>query len=479
MSEEGALALALAATLPIPESPWHNQPRMSAWAQAAISFARKSSHADGSCDDYYPYERAYGAAVFSLHALAHAAELVGCSVEDREFLERRARWIAKHDESGTLANHHAIAAAALAATAALCNSAELHAAAQRKVDEVLALQHAEGWFTEYDGCDPGYTTVTVDHLARCWQRSGDARVLAALERACNFLESVQHPDGTFGGEYGARNTHHVVTHGFELLAPRIPAARRIADRVLQALDAGLVPTNDDDRLVFHTLAPLLWSWRDFHERTPRVEPFPVARTHLSDAGFIVWRTGTRTLVAGLRKGGPFRVYEGTTLRHNDSGVTLVQEDGTVLVSSLRHDAAIRADADTAECSTQFAAARREKLTPMKSVVLRAFMLGPGRFCRGLVRRLLQRRVVSAHGTSAFRLRRTFRVEGAGFVVRDEISAVADAPAVKSAWCSVGQTSHYTAAAQPWSPAWLLPWTELHGAPAELAAGKTFVFERSC
>ena len=35
--------------------------------QAAISFMVKSSHADGTCDDYFPYERAMGALVFSLY----------------------------------------------------------------------------------------------------------------------------------------------------------------------------------------------------------------------------------------------------------------------------------------------------------------------------------------------------------------------------------------------------------------------------
>lgn len=475
MSEEGALALALAATLPIPGSPWHQQARMLEWARAAIAFARRKSHADGSCDDYYPFERALGAAVFSLHALALAAELVGCTDEDRAFLARRARWVAAHGESGTLANHHAIAAAALAVAADVCVLPELRAAAQRKAAEVLALQHAEGWFTEYDGCDPGYTTVTVGFLAAYWKRTADASVLPALVRACDFLESVQQPDGTFGGEHGARNAHHLNPHGFELLAAQVPAARRIADRVLLACATGAVAENDDDRLVVHTPGPLLLAWRDFHERRVQAEALPLGQKYFSGAGFLVWRIQDKSLIAGLHKGGGFRVHVRNQLVANDSGVALVAQSGEVLVSHLRHDAQVSDDG--AACLTTFAPVRREKLTPLKSALLRLFMLGPGRCARNMVRKILQRRVVATRGASPFTLQRSFRIEGADFVVRDVLRAANGAPALRSAACSVGQTSHYTAAAQPWSSAWLLPWTDLPDAPAALNAGRDHSFER--
>lgn len=460
MSEEGALTLALAATLPIADNPWHGQDKLRAWARAALRFARTSAHADGSCDDYYPQERALGAAAFSLHALALSAELVGHDSDDRAFLARRARWLASHDESGQLSNHHAITAAALLITAEVCGAADLRDAAAQKVAALLATQHAEGWFPEYDGCDPGYTTVTVDFLARYWQRQPDAKLLLALERATEFLEHIQHPDGTFGGEYGARNTHHTHTHGFEILAPHLPAARRIADRVLAGLSANAFAVNDDDRLVFHHPPSWLLAWRDFHERSIEPVAVPPGRHWFQGAGLLVDRSGQRTFLAGLKKGGPFRIWKGMDLIANDSGVSLQCADGQTFTSHLAHDANVHVGDREAVCQAQFRPPRRELLTPGRNLLLRGFLYGPGRIMRGFVRRVLQRRVVDAAGASPFQLERRFMLGSEDIVVHDRVLAAPSAPVIREALATVGQTSNYTAAAQPWSSAWLLPETPM-------------------
>ncbi len=460
MSEEGALTLALAATLPIPGSPWHGEARLLEWVRAALRYARTSAHADGSCDDYHPFERALGAAAFSLHALALSAEIAGHDAADRTFLVRRAHWLAQHEESGQLSNHHAITATALLITAEVCGADELRTAAATKLDALLATQHAEGWFPEYDGCDPGYTTVTVDFLARYWQRRPDQKLLAALTRATVFLEKVQHPDGTFGGEYGARNTHHTHTHGFEILAPHIPAARRVADRVLAGLALDAFAVNDDDRLVFHHPPSWLLAWRDFHPRAVAPATLPQGRHWFPGAGFLVERSGTRTFIAGLKKGGSFRIWKEGTLVANDSGVALTCANGQRFTSHLAHDAEVRVSGDEATSIARCRPPRRELLTPGRNLLLRGFLYGPGRFLRGFVRRVLQRRVVNAHGASPFRLERQFHLSPATITVRDRVLAQPSAPRLKQAFASVGQTSNYTAAAQPWSRAWLLPWTPL-------------------
>ena len=68
MYQEGVLPLALVATTRLPGNRWYGQPRVRELAVAALRFAARSSHRDGSCDDYYPFERALGAAAFSLAA---------------------------------------------------------------------------------------------------------------------------------------------------------------------------------------------------------------------------------------------------------------------------------------------------------------------------------------------------------------------------------------------------------------------------
>ena len=75
MSQEFVLPLALAWALPIPGNPYYQAPAIRDWVAAGIRFAAGSAHRDGSCDDYYPFERASGAAAFSLYACLEAIRL--------------------------------------------------------------------------------------------------------------------------------------------------------------------------------------------------------------------------------------------------------------------------------------------------------------------------------------------------------------------------------------------------------------------
>src|SRR6186997_2664589 len=61
MYQEGVLPLALAYTHDLPGNRWHAEPRLRELAIAALRFSARYAHRDGSCDDYYPYERALGA----------------------------------------------------------------------------------------------------------------------------------------------------------------------------------------------------------------------------------------------------------------------------------------------------------------------------------------------------------------------------------------------------------------------------------
>lgn len=472
MSQEFCLPLALVWKHDFPGSTWKDEPRLKEWVLASVDFARRSAHKDASCDDYYPYERALGAVVFSLYAMSEALRIVGCDdPERRAFLVERADWTLANDESGVLTNHHAIAAAALQSVGQLTGEQRFLDGAREKAREVLGHQHEEGWYREYEGFDPGYQTVTIDFLARYWKASGDDTVLPSLERAVRLLERVQLPDGLFGGEYAARNTWHTQPHGFEILAERMPAAARVADRYLMALAAGLRACNDDDRLLAHHVYPCLLAWLDHAVRTEETPAAPPAeRTTWNACGFHVDRREDRFLVTGLSKGAPFRAYRGKTPVANDSGPTLALEDGTVLVAHLSLDRSFEVREDEVSVSGAFQPAKTELMTPVKGVVLRGVMLSFGRWFRTAVRKLLQRRLILGAEDAPFRFERRIRAKDDHWVVTDRITRTGSGgPRVKAAWLGVGQTSIYIAASQPWERGWLLPWTDLADRIHELDA----------
>ena len=83
------------------------------------------------------------------------------------------------------------------------------------------------WPLEYDGFDPGYETLGIQYLARYWEKTRDARVLASLRRAVAFFAHAVHPDGSVGGAYGSRHTRLYFPAGFEILAGEIPEAASV------------------------------------------------------------------------------------------------------------------------------------------------------------------------------------------------------------------------------------------------------------
>ena len=103
MYQEAVYPLALVYGRRLPGNRWYGEPRLRELAIAGMRFAARNCHADTSCDDYYPYERALGAAVFSLVACASAYRELRLEDEElRGWLVRRARWVVDNDEFGIL-----------------------------------------------------------------------------------------------------------------------------------------------------------------------------------------------------------------------------------------------------------------------------------------------------------------------------------------------------------------------------------------
>ncbi|MGQ9655939.1 MAG: hypothetical protein ACUVXD_17925, partial [Thermodesulfobacteriota bacterium] len=201
MYQEFVLPVALCFLHSVPGGEqFHNQPRLRELILAGIRYAAASSHRDGSCDDYFPYERALGAAAFSLYAATESYLLLGLSEEDIvSFFQKRGRWLMAHQESGRLSNHHALVVLALYNVYLITGEHTYRKGAQKRLDLLLEWQTEEGWFPEYEGCDPGYLTATVDFLAKYFKKSSDERVLEPLKAALLFASQVVHPDRSSGG----------------------------------------------------------------------------------------------------------------------------------------------------------------------------------------------------------------------------------------------------------------------------------------
>jgi hypothetical protein len=434
MSQEFVLPLALVYAKEYPGNRFHGVARIRELAEAAIRYMIPSSHRDGTCDDYFPYERAMGALVFSLYAASEAYQLL--DMRDEQVVDlflKRVRHLERENETGQLANHQAFAALAAHNVYLITGDECCKRVANDRVELTLRWQNqAEGWFKEYEGADPGYHTCTIDFLAKLQQKRGDTALLAPLKKAVDFAWYFMHPDGSYGGEYGSRNTYHFYPHGFELMAPHAEKAGQIADAFLRGVDGDKRYHNDDDRMTAHYVYDFLQAYEDYHE--PRPRPINESRRKpttvwMPDARVLVsWNgheaTGPgRYTIANLSKGGVLKIFDAQGPIASDTGLIGELSDGCIVVSHLvQHDAYVTADLERGVFSVEAdLCKRRGNLpTPFKVIVFRMLLLAIGRFSANLTRSLLQKILITGKPKTEYRFKRTLRLEDDRVIVTDYI-----------------------------------------------------------
>jgi hypothetical protein len=478
MAQEFVWPLALCHALDLPENPFRKSDTIAEWVRAGILYAARSAHPDGSCDDYFPYEKAGGAAAFSLLACVESAALLGIDDPDiREFFTRRTDWLAGHHESGRLTNHQALIVLCIDRVSALLGTTRWSGARETRLQRVLEWQSPEGWFQEYEGCDPGYHTLTISLLAQIYENSPTVALRTALERAVRLAAEFVHPDGSFGGEYASRNTYNFFPHGFEVFGRHFPEALHINNNTLRGLSAGLGPCHGDDHIVGHHTWNYLLAWRDFVEQRPAPAQLPLAgRRVFPLAGLLVEHRASTSLYVALNKGGAFRFFRDGACVASDTGVSLRTAAGKIAVCHLVGDYTPRVEKDSIVVSGTMGWAKMKGMTPLRLIALRVLMLGGGRLFPNLVRKLLQRVLITGKSTAPFRFRREIAFENSVLVVRDRVEADDWAP-VEAAAIGCDQTSIYVVMSRTFQHAQLLPWVDLTSGLRRLVAGQALEIER--
>ena len=479
MAQEFVLPLALAYSIDIPGNPYYQQASIKEWVEVGILYAATNAHSDGSCDDYFPFERAGGAAAFSLLACLDAYKIVGLENPTAlAFFEKRADWLAGHQESGRLSNHQALIALCLELTGQALGLDRWNKRAADRLSQVLSWQTEEGWFWEYEGCDPGYLTLTISILARIDQINPSSELTKALAEAVAFAAHFIHPDGSFGGEYGSRNTYNFFPHGFELVGRLIPEALAINDLFLKGLREGRGPCYADDHIIGHHTWNYLLAWQDFVPDRPEAPDIEQGRTYFPIAKLLVERRGDTTLYAALNKGGVFKAFCGDTQVCSDTQFS-VQTKGMPVRNAVGHlvdeySANIGEDAITVEGSLGWA--KQTRMTTVNLIGLRGVMYTVGRFSPNLIRRLLQRMLITGKKMAPYTFKRSFVWKGDALTVEDELNAETWKN-VAGAALGVDQTSIYVVMSRTFQAAQMQPWQDLTSEVQNLKTGEPLKLSR--
>lgn len=480
MSQEFVLPLALAYSTDVAENPFYHQPILRQWVEAGIRYAAQSTHPDGSCDDYFPFERAGGAAAFSL--LACVESYIQLKLYDPAmlaFFTKRADWLAHHQESGRLTNHQALIVLCLARLARLLNTDRWDKARAQRLEQVFSWQNEEGWFQEYEGCDPGYHTLTIACLARIYQLNPDQRLKDSLIKAVELASHFVHPDGSFGGEYTSRNTYNFFPHGFELIGRWLPEALAINDRFLIGLANGKAPCYADDHIIGHHTWNYLLAWQDFVADRPPLPRRSEGRIWLKQARVLIDRRQDTELYLALNKGGVFKLFRKGQLVASDTQFSLQVRQGNKVKNAVGHlvsDYTVDVAPDEILIRGQLGWAKQKQMTPVNLMILRVVMLSIGRFYPNLIRKLLQKVLIVGKSDAPFQFIRQLRWQEGRWYATDTLRANGWQDVV-SAGIGGDQTSIYVVMSRTFQIGQLQGWLDLTEQVQQLAPGADLQVER--
>lgn len=479
MYQEFVLPITLCFLNNYPGNRFYQKERLRELSIAAIQFANKSSHKDGTCDDYFPFERAMGALVFSLYACSESYILLG--MEDPEivdFFKRRGDHLGRKNETGKLSNHQALAALALYNVYLITGEEKYKKYCEDRVELTLSWQNKEeGWFQEYEGADPGYHTCTIDFLAKLYKKNQDKSLIVPLKKAVDFAWFFMHSDGSYGGEYGSRNTYHFYPHGFEILAPLTEKAGQIADHFLRNLPRDKRYHNDDDRMTAHYVYNWLQAYDDYYQERPIdintranfLKWFPGAK-------IVICKTDNYYAVANLAKGGITKVFDEEGTLGSDTGLIGELHDGTVLISHLMDERnIIEAKPSEREFRVRGNLSKRSvKLpTPFKQIIFRIILLTVGRFNPNLIRFILQKLLITGKPRTKYKFERVLRFKEKYVEIEDKL--LGDHPDFKKLSVGSDATSIYVANSNVYQESILCEWKHANKEQiSDLKEGKAWV-----
>ena len=444
LAQFGVQSLALVYACDFPGNPYREQPRMQEWIIAGMDYWTRIQHADGTFDEFYPYERGWvGATGFTTFAMVEAFNLlkardeIPAEVEERVLhaIHQAAYSIAQGEhEEDKLANHHAMGCLALWKSYELLGDEALRQAYERLWQGFLRdYQHAEGWSLEYDGVDPGYLSATISFLGKIYQRHPTDEMRDVLRRAVEFASYFVYPNGYYAGSMGSRQTLHFYPHGFEILAPEMGLAAAVAESMLRGLAEGaLVPPEImADRYFLYRIPEFLQAYLDYTPCPNHLPPLPYQRepfrVYFPGAKVFAARTEDHYLLVNLAKGGVVKFFdvEAERLLYNDCGILGQLEDGTV-VSSQWIDENYQVTVQDEELAIEGYLNKMPSakvFTPFKTILFRAALVVVGwssrfsHFLKGTIRRVL---MLGSRPVPA-RFRRRIRLEGETLIVEDEIA----------------------------------------------------------
>jgi hypothetical protein len=472
MQQELVLPLTFLWKNEFPDNLFFQLPRIKEYIQGIYLYHKKCCHGDGSMDDYFPHERAFGATAYALAAVTESALITGiCPDHAVNAFEVSGDFLKNYREAGLLSNHLAIAALSLLNLAVLTGKERWRRDADAMISELKKIQHSEGWFPEYAGCDLGYQTVTVEFMARYYQKAPSDDLLKMLEKAVRFLRYFAHPDGSLGGEYGSRNTYNFYPGGFAILSNQIPEA---AD-ILALYHKGLVDKTcnylEDDGIFGHLLSSYVTVLNSENleiSLPPSSEEVSRSTIHYFDgAGLFAASAGGYSVFGNTTKGGVYKVFKGSALLYSDTGLVGKLDNGNVFCQNNTNSSEGKVHNNRIAIQGRFKKYSCARLGRIQMVGLRSLSMIFGRLSTysNVIRSIMQRLLIYSRRSLDIRFEREISIDKDKVEVRDKLFLDQNAK-IAELYRSADLVNMHVITSDSFQTANLLPWEKLSFDPSE-------------
>jgi hypothetical protein len=269
---------------------------------------------------------------------------------------------------------------------------------------------------EYGGADPGYQTMSIYYLSNYYLETKDKVVLESLKKAVDFLSYFVHPDGSFGGEYGSRNTEVFYPGGFALLHNDVPLARCVLNFMIDKIEKG--DTVNLNTIDIGNLAPLVSNYLNVLEcgkgknaESEEMMPFckkPFVRD-FKDAGIVIYNGENNYAVIGASKGGVIKEFDkiaGIKLK-DDCGYIGKLKTGELISTQKLTKPDYVLSADDLQIHADLYEIKQSVPDPLKFLLLRFFNLTLGHihWFRECVKRILVKTLLTNSKKTNYRLAR--------------------------------------------------------------------------
>jgi hypothetical protein len=268
-------------------------------------------------------------------------------------------------------------------------------------------------------------------------------------------------------------------------------AADLAEGFLRGLANGQQAHFDDDRMYVHRLGNLIEAYLDWSGEIPDGAPNTIDQpylgsTYLPSARLLVRADGESKTIVSAARGGVFKHFAPKQRPLTDAGLIVEMADDRIAVSQshdltrlvsftehVEDDDSPKLRGTTTSSLTvsgplhwvQF-----ETATPLKQSVFHLGMWFVGRWCRTLVRRLLQGRLITGRKACPVKLTRTFEFgEGTMSQLRvvDQIELLDRRIQVRRMSFASDLQAAYVAASDVYQESILQSWTDLQPYVAEL------------